>query len=676
MFTQIQAIRTGYAAQFIGAVESAGLRTGELLRLTGPAIFLDKISGNGRRYIDESVHQQVADLQPRIQKKALFGCLDHPPTDDLNALAYVKMTDVSHRIDALWYEPKEKTYYITVTILDTPNGRILKTIYDAGSPLYVSLRSLLDPGRNVQRNGYVDAWMLALITVDFVSRPGFADAELKAVDVSTEAALAVCESLNLFQQKRIFGMKSNKKQSKYVPLIAMESIAGVAVEPSEDFKTGVSAFIADVLDKLPGKFTAADFAAAYANSMFNDAIIGLYEDTAELMYKDANTVALIPLTSEVDGEFAVNGDAAVQYFDTAVQYFDTEIANAATVECDEQPEDAVEMYAVIATEDYTPTEEFIETANKVADYMRDKYSEGFTEEEFQAIADELKDMFGVVARIDKDEDQLPELKFTKGDDAASIVLELGEDVMVPKYISEYWMPGTESLDGVQQQTEGNEVPPVKNDKEYFEQSDLKGAEEVSVEIVDEDKDAEKAQQTAMQQMYQIVEDNAPAIEVIDEEPEDAAKAKTEEELHDDQAKVEAADEESGKKSKEAKEDKDSTELDQEDANANELAVEAQRLFSLPNSKFSGIYAIEHMPATHKHIWSGLSDAAKAVIAKQAVNANVATEAQCLQFWASTNFIAIERACIINSGKVEAALESFKVADPKLAFLGGRLPSAH
>ena len=69
MFTQIQAIRTGYAAQFIGAVESAGLRTGELLRLTGPAIFLDKISGNGRRYIDESVHQQVADLQPEYKRK-------------------------------------------------------------------------------------------------------------------------------------------------------------------------------------------------------------------------------------------------------------------------------------------------------------------------------------------------------------------------------------------------------------------------------------------------------------------------------------------------------------------------------------------------------------------------------------------------------------------------------
>lgn len=55
MFKQIQAVSAGYKSKFMSAVESEGLRTGELLRLTGPAIFLDRISGNGRKYIPESV---------------------------------------------------------------------------------------------------------------------------------------------------------------------------------------------------------------------------------------------------------------------------------------------------------------------------------------------------------------------------------------------------------------------------------------------------------------------------------------------------------------------------------------------------------------------------------------------------------------------------------------------
>lgn len=90
---------------------------------------------------------------------------------------------------------------------------------------------------------------------------------------------------------------------------------------------------------------------------------------------------------------------------------------------------------------------------------------------------------------------------------------------------------------------------------------------------------------------------------------------------------------------------------------------------MPNSKFSGNYAIEHMPVAYKHIWSGLSSAAKATIAKQAENAQIANEAQNLKFWAATNFIAVERACLAAKGEVEAALESMQVVDPRAAFLG-------
>lgn len=717
------------------------LRPGELLKLQGLAIPLDKVSGNGRKYVPESVHMQVAELQPRIAKKALFGCLDHPPTDDLNQLAYVKMTDVSHRIDALWYDDKQKAYFVKVTVLDTPNGRILKAIHDAGSPLYVSLRSLLDPSKNVQRNGYIDAWMLALITIDFVSRPGFADAELEAIDVSNEAALAVCESLNLFNSQRIFDMKQNNNR-KYVPVIALESVTGVQVEPSKEFGDRIKLFIADMLSKLPGKFSTQDFATAYPSGMFGDNVIGLYEDTAELMIQDADgkVTAMIELESPVDGEYMLLDDAQMTCYQNGVVDYSNEV--------EEEP--ATEMYAVVATEDYEPSEEFIATANKVASYLRDNYDGGFTQDEFNTdIAPKLEDEFGVATRIDTEDDQEHELKLVdkEGNHGASILLTIADDKMIPKQISEYWMPGTEALEpgckvklvdkegeviaegelqstgtygelketieaedaeGAQNMAEAGigddaevykidgdwyyiedgmtiesvecddmkpeaeeeeepecsivanesevevveETKPLAIDKDYMETSNLDDAEELSVEVIDDDDEALHQQQAISSQMYSLVEETEVETKHSDEVPKDE---------HEDNGKP---------KDNTAK----STDEDN-DADMSEIAEEAQRIFGMPNSKFAGNYAIEHMPAPYKHIWAGLSDAAKSVVAKQAMQANIANESQNLAFWAKTNFVAVERACILGKGQVEAALEHITVPDPLKSFLGAPLPSA-
>lgn len=833
MFKQIQAVSAGYKSKFMSAVESEGLRTGELLRLTGPAIFLDRISGNGRKYIPESVHMQVAELQPRIKQKALFGVLDHPPTDDLNVLAYVKMTDVSHRIDALWFNEAEQTYYITVTILDTPNGRILKAIHDAGSPLFVSLRSLLDPSRNRQNNGYIDAWMLALITIDFVSRPGFADAELKAVDVSNEAAMAVCESLNLFkhtskqdnsQNSRIFDMKTKKSQlrgsnRKLTCLPAIESIIGIATEPTGDFRTSVAAFIADVLTNLPGRFTMNDFMTQYPDNIFDGKMIGIYEDTNELAITDAEgkTIAMVKLESPIDGVFVLPKDAEVEYFNTEIT------DNSDTVQTDTATESA--MYAVIATEDYTPDQNFISTMEQVAEFMRSNYGTGFDMNTFNtSIMEQLKDQFGVSARIDLTDDQENELKITdaSGENGASILLDVAGDQMICGAISEYWMPGTErnelatesaigdnvklidasgeeiasgelenygtwaecrddihsedetgygimeaadlsddtecykiggnwyyledgmtvenvtaeagteakigetvtvletiddntktiatgkleaqgtwgklrdtiksedadaygwmmnehvsddetvwkvdgnwyfgnngivtvecgdldmianEADDVIKQTEGEIVEAIDIDENYMQQSDLSQAEVVQqAEIIDEeDETAQQNQEQVTDTMYEVVEgDNA------------TTQSEVYEVVKDD------------------KDDVDADAADAEDRNLNELAIEAQRVFNMPNSKFAGNYAIEHMPDAYKHIWSGLSDSAKAVLARQAKAANVATEAQALKFFANTNFIAIERACLTAKGKVEAAFENLKPIDTRKSFLGAPL----
>lgn len=848
-----------------------GLQQGELLKLTGPAIFLDKISGNGRKYIPESVHQQVAMLQPRIQQKALFGELDHPATDDINRLAYVQMQNVSHRIDAIWFDKSQQTYFITVTVLDTPNGRILKSIYDAGSPLFVSLRSLLDASKNRQNNGYIDAYMMALITIDFVSRPGFADAELKAVDtVSNESMLAVCESLDIFHTNKYSNMsKKQKRNKRYIPVLSMESFAGVATEPTKDFAANVTDFLADVLKNFPGDFTVDKFAEKYPDSMFNGMIVGLYEDTNELMIKDANTstVALIELDSPNDGVFNVSDDAEITYYNTVQSQQSDSVQNAN------------EMYPVIATEDYEPSEDFMQTANDVVTYLQENYPE-VTEDNFDDIANALSEQFNVTAELSDDA-----IKITSESDGATINIEDGkvgsvtefwsadavgteaevgdkvrlidangediasgeitalgtygeckdtiesEDADGAKIMSDagvddsadvikiddnwYFMEdgmtvepietveaateaevgetvniiengetiasgevtetstvgeirdeladdsaladvletasddtqaiqvdgawyvitddvsieyaeasepanesfaigdtvevngdkpftgviddvqqlgdvrddldskfdefsddttvylingewyvnddlsieddnteeaeqqaATEDIDDVTQQTDGNEPEPVKND--FNEKSDLDAGDDVQAVIVDdEDEDAKTNKASATQQMYNIIDDDK--VVIVDDDNDN--------------------DDEDQKQSDDDEDSKDASNKDADELTADtELAEEAQRIFNMPNSKYAGNYAIEHMPVAYKNIWGGLSAKAKAVVAKQAKNAQIANEAQNLKFWSSTNFVAVERACLLNKGKVEAAFESLKPVDARTKFL--------
>jgi hypothetical protein len=658
--------------------------------------------------------------------------------------------------------------------------------------------------------GYQLSYILALITLDVVSRPGFADAELKPISIATEAALAVCESLNLFKNishsKRNFDMnKKNKRNSGYMPVIAIENLAGVATAPTKEFEGKVAAFIADVLDKLPGTFTASDFSTNYSDSMYDSSIIGLYEDTAELMIQDADnkTMAMISLQSDKDGEYSLADDADIQYYNTEIASNSNEVNNP------EPGEEA--LYPIVATEGYDPSEGFIAIAGKVSDWLKENH-ECFDMDEFNAdISAKLEDEFDISARIVDDEDGL-ELRFVddEAENGATIALTKNED---GKYcvgsVSEYWQPGTESevgdnvclkdasgdcivtgkiealgifgdlkdvikdedeqgfglmtdagidddtqvykidgdwyylgdgmtiepvegelategevLDDIEkgmniqviegeetldegvcqecgtlgdyreliaqededaqafldandcddntpvakvndkwyigaegcgfkpcvegckesidavQQTDGNQNNPLPTDKNYMPSGETKTEELEMAEVLDDEDEAHKQNQEQVAgQVAEVIEE--PMAEVVDEDPDEQKKPKGE--TKDERQEA-------------------------EDANKNELAEEAQRIFAMPNSKFAGNYAVEHMPAMYKHIWSGLTDNAKSVVAKKAEKAQIATESQNLKFWSELNFVAIERACLTTAKSVEAALESLQVEDPRTKFL--------
>lgn len=636
--TNIQAASLSYKNAVAFEADTTLLSAGELLKLRGPAIFLSRISGNGRKYIAESVHNQVRELLPRIRAKALYGETDHPPTDDLNRLAYVKLTEASHRIDDIWFVESEQTYYVQITILDTPNGRILKTLHDSGSPMYVSLRSLLDPTKNRQQNGYIDAWMLALITIDFVSRPGFADAVLKALPVSNEAMLAVCESLNILNTKRTM---AKQKNNAYIVVPAIEGITGVTCVPTEQFVTTVQAFIADMLEKFSNLFDQTEFLEAYSG-MFNGHLVALYEDAKIVTITDTENActATIDIESAVDGYYSIpEEEQVIQYFETESQAIDEGTEMYRVIEHNR-------MYPVIATEDYVPNDGFIDAVQQTVSAIREHFPNGFTSEDIATINEQYASSNCKVAL--NVEDDKTELNILSADnkDASTISLTSADDKYVIETVTEYWMPGSESDDStVTKQTDGFQPDPITPEQQYtviLEEDDLDDADAIQTyAIVGDDNDASQKSDELTSGMYSIVEDNglSNTYAIVTDEPVTDTSSTNDDDDDDDS---------------------------EEDLTNNELATEAARVFGMPNSIYDGVYAIENMPLAYKHIWQGLSSTAKAIIAKQAEK--VSNDKANLKFWSTTDFMAIERLALTKQNAIEVALENAAPVNPRAEWL--------
>ena len=128
-----------------------------------------KENRNGRIYTPEEYLPHLNYLREDIKKgDALLGELDHPE-DRFE----VNIKEVSHEIVDIWYVPEKKQVMGKIRLLDTPNGRIAKSLIDDGVPLHISSRSAgsVDPTSHK-----VD--IQQIFTFDLVAKPGFAEAIL------------------------------------------------------------------------------------------------------------------------------------------------------------------------------------------------------------------------------------------------------------------------------------------------------------------------------------------------------------------------------------------------------------------------------------------------------------------------------------------------------------------
>ena len=140
---------------------------GILRTIKGPVAGWDTKNRNGRKY-SEKLWDNVLEspyVTEQLRYHTLYGEAGHP--QDRYEVDFGR---VSHSITEMWKVPASSQVYATINILDTPLGRIINTLYEAGGVIGYSSRA---GGTLHQRKDYieVDEKSYNFITFDAVPFP-------------------------------------------------------------------------------------------------------------------------------------------------------------------------------------------------------------------------------------------------------------------------------------------------------------------------------------------------------------------------------------------------------------------------------------------------------------------------------------------------------------------------
>jgi hypothetical protein len=167
-------------------------RPGVLAVVEGVFFVADKPSRNGRVYPRELWENVLSssDLRRMLQDRLLFGTVGHveEQLDDL-----IREGKVSHVVTDLKLLPDGRGWG-RAEILDTPVGRVLKTLLESGSKLAVSSKAYGEyEGQTGEGYWRVSPSNFLLERFDFVVDPGFLEAQPKVKEVYESVVRGHCD---------------------------------------------------------------------------------------------------------------------------------------------------------------------------------------------------------------------------------------------------------------------------------------------------------------------------------------------------------------------------------------------------------------------------------------------------------------------------------------------------
>lgn len=154
--------------------------------LAGEFATFDVRNQNNRVYPRDLYEKALTDLMPKVKTRQCLGECDHPLDYD-----EVRLSNVSHLITDLRVEGNK--VYGEVELLNTPAGKVVQALVDAGVPIGISSRAVGDVITEGDQERVQD---LSLITYDLVADPSFKTAVLSEVSKSK-----LGESLKLVESR-------------------------------------------------------------------------------------------------------------------------------------------------------------------------------------------------------------------------------------------------------------------------------------------------------------------------------------------------------------------------------------------------------------------------------------------------------------------------------------------
>lgn len=147
----------------------------ESIVLTGIFTTFNQKNRNGRIYESADFLPHIEALKESIKNHTLLGELDHPHGFEIS------LTNASHVIESLDYDPQRNVVVGKIRLLNTAKGKDAQALVRDGIPLHISSRA----AGTVDESGHVK--LQQLFTYDLVADPGFANAVLSRVNEGVDS---------------------------------------------------------------------------------------------------------------------------------------------------------------------------------------------------------------------------------------------------------------------------------------------------------------------------------------------------------------------------------------------------------------------------------------------------------------------------------------------------------